>query len=93
MKSVGSMDVERTAKPFKHCSLTKDRNRLSDGTGVIMFRSGQNFKHLHHARDAIKGNVYTGLLGTDSTCDAGVNAATVSQAEVNDEILEEEEEM
>jgi hypothetical protein len=30
MKSVGSMDVERTAKPFKHCILTKDRNRIFD---------------------------------------------------------------
>jgi hypothetical protein len=29
MKSIGSMDVEGTAKPFKHCMLTKDRNRLS----------------------------------------------------------------
>jgi hypothetical protein len=81
MKSVGSMDVECTAKPFKHCILTKDRNRLSDGIGVIMFRSGQNLKHLHHAREAIKGKVYAGVLGTDSTCDAGVNAATVSQGQ------------
>jgi hypothetical protein len=35
MKSIGSMDVDCTAKPFKHFILTKDRNRLSDGTGVI----------------------------------------------------------
>jgi hypothetical protein len=88
MKSVGSMDVERTAKPFKHCILTKDRNRLSDEKGVVMFRAGQNPKHLHHARTAIKGKVYAGVVGTDSTCNEGVNAATVSQAEVNDEILD-----
>ncbi len=87
------MDVECTAKLFKHCILTKDRNRLSDQTGVILFRSGQNLKHLHHAREAIKGKVYAGVLGTDSTHDAGVNAATVSQAEVDDEILDDEEEM
>jgi hypothetical protein len=35
MKTVGSMDVERTAKPFKHCMLNKDRNRLSDERGVL----------------------------------------------------------
>ncbi len=40
MKSVGSMDVERMAKPSKHCILTKDRNRLSDEKGVVMLRAG-----------------------------------------------------
>jgi len=30
MKSVGSMDVKCTAKPFKHGILTKDRNKLGD---------------------------------------------------------------
>jgi hypothetical protein len=90
MKSVGSMDVEHTAKPFKHCILTKDRNRLSDAKGVVMFRAGQNLKHLHHARTAIKGKVYAKIVGTDSTSthDEGVNADTVSQAEVDDEILD-----
>jgi hypothetical protein len=88
MKSVGSMDVERTAKPFKHCIITKDRNRLSDAKGVVMFRAGQNLKHHHHARTAIKGKVYAGVVSTDSTHDEGVNADTVSQAEVDDEILD-----
>ncbi len=78
MKSVGSMDVEHTAKPFKHCILTKDRNRLSDEKGVVMFRAGQNLKHLHHARTAIQGKVYAGVVGTDSARDDVVNAATVS---------------
>ena len=88
MKTVGSMDVERTAKPFKHCMLSKDRNRLSDERGVVMFRAGQNLKHLHHARESIKGKVYAGVLGTDSTHDAGAAAATVSQAQVVDENLD-----
>ena len=83
MKTVGSMDVERTAKPFKHCMLSKDRNRLSDERGVVMFRAGQNLKHLHHARESIKGKVYAGVLGVD-----GATAALVSQAEVVDEILD-----
>ncbi len=82
------MDVERTAKPFKHCILTKDRNRISDAKGVVMFRAGQNLKHLHHACTAIKGKVYAGVVSTDSTHDEGVNADTVSKAEDDDEILE-----
>ncbi len=82
------MNVKRTAKPFKHCILTKDRNRLSDAKGVVIFRAGQNLKRLHHDRTAIKGKMYAGVLGTDSTLDAGVNAALVGQAEVVDEILD-----
>ncbi len=54
MKSVGSMDVEHMAKPFKHCILTKDRNALSNEKGMALFRAGQNLKHLHHACKVIK---------------------------------------
>jgi hypothetical protein len=61
MKSVGSMDVERMVKPFKHSILTNDKNALSDEKGIVLFRAGQNLKHLHHARIAIKGNVYGGV--------------------------------
>jgi hypothetical protein len=90
MKSVGSMDVEHTAKPFKHNMLSKDRNELSDEKGIVIFRAGQNLKHLHHAREPIKGEVYAGVLGMDSIHDAGVNAAVVSLAEVDDEIVDKE---
>ena len=70
MKSVGSMDVERTAKPFKHSIFTKERNSLKDERGIVLFRAGQNLKHLHHARITIKGKAYTGLLngGTGEVC-------------------------
>ena len=61
MKSVGSMNVEHMAKPFKHSILTKDRNALSNEKGIVLFRAGQNLKHLHHARKAIKGKVYGGV--------------------------------
>ena len=71
MKSVGSMDVERTAKPFKHCILTKDRNKLGEEKGIVMFRAGQNLKHLHHARIAIKGKAYAGVNGTGEAYDGG----------------------
>ena len=72
MKSVGSMDVERTAKPFKHSILTKERNKLTDESGVVLFRAGQNLKHLHHARIAIKGKAYAGVNGgTGELCGSG----------------------
>ncbi len=71
MKSVGSMDVERTAKPFKHCILTKDRNKLGEEKGIVMFRAGQNLKHLHDARIAIKGKAYAGVNGTGEAYDGG----------------------
>ncbi len=67
MKSVGSMDVECMAKPFKHSTLTKDRNALSNEKGIVWFRAGQNLKHLHHAREVIKGNFYGGV---NSHCDS-----------------------
>jgi hypothetical protein len=66
MESVGSMDVERTANPFKHCILTKDRNKLTNEKGIVLFRGGQNLKHLCHVRKAIKGKVYGGV--TDRDC-------------------------
>ena len=38
--------------------------------GIVLFRAGQNLKHLHHARITIKGKAYTGLLngGTGEVC-------------------------
>jgi hypothetical protein len=66
MKSIGSMDVECMAKPFKHSILTKDRNALSNEKGIVLFRAGQNLKHLHHAHEVIKGKVYGGV---NSHCD------------------------
>jgi hypothetical protein len=87
MNSFGSMDVENMTKPFKQCILTQDRNSLSDARGKVLFRAGQNLKHLYCALEAIKEKVYTGVLGENSTCDAGVNATAVSHDEVNDEML------
>ncbi len=46
------------------------------------FRAGQILKHLHRARESIKGKVYAGVLGV-----GGATAALVSQTEVVDEIL------
>ncbi len=61
------MDVEPMAKPFKHCIITKDRNALSDEKVIVLFRAGQNLKHLHHAPEIIKGKVYGGAVNSD--CD------------------------
>ncbi len=37
MGTAGSMDCERWAKPLKHTILTKVRNRMKDGTGILPF--------------------------------------------------------
>ncbi len=68
------MDLECTAEPFKqHCILTNKRNKLTDEKGVVLFRArAESQASLHHARKAIKGKVYAGVLGTDSTLDAGL---------------------
>jgi hypothetical protein len=66
MKSIGSMDVKCMVNPFKHSILTKNRNALSNEKGIVLFRAGQNLKHLHHAREVTKGKVYEGV---DSHCD------------------------
>ncbi len=66
------MDVERMVKPFKHCILTKDRNALSHEKGIALFRAGQNLKHLHHAREVIKGKVYGGVVNSDCDLLSGV---------------------
>jgi hypothetical protein len=41
MKSIGSMDVDCMAKPFKHSILTKDRNALSNERGVFCSELGR----------------------------------------------------
>jgi hypothetical protein len=71
MKGVGSINVECTAKPFKHCILTKDRNKLGEEKGTVIFRAGQNLKHLHHAHITIKGKAYAGVNGTGEAYDGG----------------------
>jgi hypothetical protein len=52
---------------MKTSLLTKDRNALSNEKGIVLFRAGQNLKHLHHARKVIKGKVYGGVINSD--CD------------------------
>jgi hypothetical protein len=54
-------------KGLKRFSL--DSNSAGAGASVRI-RAGQNLKHLHHARIAIKGKAYAGLLngGTGEVC-------------------------
>ena len=61
MRTTGSIDVERVAKPFKHNILRKAHNRLSDENGRILFRAAQNLRYLMKAKMALKGKIYDGL--------------------------------
>ena len=58
MRTTGSIDVERVAKPFKHHLLRKERNRLSDEKGVVLFRASQNLRHLMKAKQELKGKLH-----------------------------------
>ena len=53
MRTVGSIDVERLAKPLKHQLLTKERNRLCDEKVITLFRASQNLRHLMKAKKAL----------------------------------------
>ena len=53
MGTVGSMDCERRAKPLKNTILTKERNRLSDPTGVALLRGYENLRHIMHAKKVL----------------------------------------
>ena len=51
MRTVGSMVVERRIKPIKHTIMTKDRNRLEDPKGVILYRASENLNHIMKAKN------------------------------------------
>ena len=70
MYTTGSIDVEGVAKPFKRNLLRKERNRLSDEKGIVLFRAAQNLKYLMKAKMAVKGTMYDvcakrGVAGRD----------------------------
>ena len=56
------MDVERVAKLITHLILTRDRNRLSDNRGIVLFRAQQNLNYLMNAYLALKDKVHDNLL-------------------------------
>ena len=56
------MDIERVVKPVKHLILTRDRNRLSDDRGIVLFWAQQNLNHLMNARLTLNGTVHDNLL-------------------------------
>ena len=58
MRTVGSIDVERLAKPLKHKLLTKERNCLRDDKGIILFCAGQNLRQLMKAKMALNKNMH-----------------------------------
>ena len=65
IRTTGSMDVERVAKPLKDVILTKKRNSLSDERVVSLLRAQQNLKYLMSARETLKGKVFDSLVTRD----------------------------
>jgi hypothetical protein len=62
MRAVGSIDVERRIKPVKHSILTRDRNRLSDEKGVVLYRASENLNHLMRAKRILGMRINEPLL-------------------------------
>ena len=58
MRTTGSMSVERQAKNLKYNLLRKERNRLSDERGNVLYYTAQNMRLLAKAKMAVKGTVY-----------------------------------
>ena len=65
IRTTGSMDVERLAKPLKDVILTKKRNRLSDERTVSLLRAQQNLKYLMSAQEVLKGKVCDSVTSRD----------------------------
>ena len=56
--TIGSIDVERVAKLFKHNALRKERNCLSDEKGRVLFRAAQNLRFLINVKMELRGKIF-----------------------------------
>ena len=57
MRSSGSIDVERRAKPLKDTFLTKKRNCLLDKRAAVLQRARENLIHLLNAKIAMNKKI------------------------------------
>ena len=53
LRTVGSIDVERSVKPLKNSILTKDRNRLGDSKAIVLMCTRENLKHIMNAKKTL----------------------------------------
>jgi len=57
MHTTGSIDAERVAKPFKRNMCRRERNRLSDKNGRVLFRAAQNLRYPMKAKKELEGQI------------------------------------
>ena len=63
MGTVGSINMECSAKGLKHDILLLKRNRLSDEQAIILYRCGENLRNLLRVRMQILDRVENSILG------------------------------
>jgi hypothetical protein len=61
--TVGSMDVERSAKGLKHEILCPKRNELSTDQAVTLFGMSENLRHLINARKDVTDKIHDSVGG------------------------------
>ena len=54
LKTVGSMDCERVAKPMKNTIISKNINSISDDRAIVLLRVSENLKHLQKVKQSFK---------------------------------------
>ena len=60
--TVGSMDVERSAKGLKHEILCPKRNKLSTDQAVTLFGMSENLRHLINARKEVTDKIHDSVV-------------------------------
>jgi len=60
--TVGSMDVERSAKGLKHEILCPKRNKLSTDQAVTLFGMSEYLRHLINARIEVTDKIHDSVV-------------------------------
>lgn len=86
MRTSGSMDVERVAKPLKNFLATKSRNRLKQKKMEMLLRVGMNLNLLYAARKDFFKNAYAPPKSSSASSSSSAAAADVVTMDSDEEL-------